>query len=234
MIPLSDRPPRQRTLFPYVTVGIMLANIAVFVYQLTLSPAMLEQFVRAWGVVPIEILSGSDVPPRIPYPVHITLLTSMFIHGGFLHIAGNMLYLWIFGDNVEDAFGHLGFLAFYLICGIAGSLLHVFFDGGSQIPSVGASGAISGILGAYIVFFPTSRVLTLLFIVVFVTVTRISAAILIGVWFLLQLLNGVAGIVTTEQTVGVAYLAHIGGFVTGAAIAFFLRGSTRLADAPEQ
>ncbi|MPZ15771.1 MAG: rhomboid family intramembrane serine protease [Chloroflexi bacterium] len=207
-------------------VLIVLANIAVFVYELGLTPRQTEIFFQSVGTIPVEIASGVDRFPAAPGPVYLTLLTSMFVHGGFMHIASNMLYLWVFGDNIEDVFGHLGFLAFYLVTGIAAGLTHVVVNVQSVIPSVGASGAVAGVLGAYMLLFPTASVRTLLFLPPFITVTRIAAAFLIGFWFLTQLVSGIASLdVQTQQTTGVAFWAHIGGFVAGVVVALVFRPS---------
>jgi membrane associated rhomboid family serine protease len=224
MIPLADSPPRRR--FPWVTVAIIALNALVFLYELTLGSRQLDVFVQSVGTIPVEILSGRDLPPPAPIPgvVWITLLTAMFVHGGFLHIASNMLYFWVFGDNVEDSLGHSTFLVFYLACGIIAGLTHVFVNAGSTVPSVGASGAIAGVLGAYLLMFPHAQVRTLLFIGPFITWPRISAVLLIGFWFLTQLVSGLASLdVATEQSTGVAFWAHIGGFVGGLVLALILR-----------
>ncbi|MBM2813101.1 MAG: Rhomboid family protein, partial [Chloroflexi bacterium] len=139
------------------------------------------------GTVPVEIISGRDIPPRAPGPVWVTLFTAMFVHGGFLHIGSNMLYLWVFGDNIEDAFGHIPYLVFYLVCGVAAGLTHVLVNASSAVPSVGASGAIAGVLGAYLLLYPNAQVRTLLFLGPFITFRRFSAVLLIGFWFVIQL-----------------------------------------------
>jgi len=222
VIPIGDDPRRHR--FPLVTVLLILTNIAVFLYELGLTGRQLDVFVQSVGTIPAEILTGRDLPPPAPGPVYVTLLTAMFVHGGFLHIASNMLYLWVFGDNVEDAFGHVAFMLFYLASGVAAGLTHVFVNAGSTIPSVGASGAVAGVLGAYLLFFPHAQVRTLLFLGPFITVTRISALLLIGFWFVTQLLSGLASLeIATEQTSGVAFWAHIGGFVAGLVLALVFR-----------
>ena len=221
MIPIGDSAQPRR--FPLVMLLLVAANTLVFVYELGLGPRV-EILIQAMGVVPTEFLSGRDDPPRAPGPIAITLITSMFIHGGFLHLGGNMLYLWIFGDNVEDLLGHGGFLVFYLGSGIAAGLTHIFVNPLSDVPSVGASGAIAGVLGGYLVFFPSASVRTLVFFGPLVTVTRISAVLVIGVWFLTQLLSGLAALeAVTAQTSGVAFWAHIGGFVVGMVICLVLR-----------
>jgi rhomboid family protein len=215
VIPLSDDPPRRSA--PVVMIAIVLANIAMFLYELTLGDRALDQFFFSAGVIPSEYVTGRNIGPPPPGGlIYLTLLTSMFMHGGFLHIASNMLYLWVFGDNVEDRFGHLGFLIFYLAAGVVASLTHIFMNMGSQIPSVGASGAIAGVLGAYLVMFPGASIRTLVFLGPFILLPRISAIFLIGFWFLSQAFAGLASLgATSEQTSGVAVWAHIGGFIAG-------------------
>ena len=227
MIPIGDDPRRHR--FPWITVALILANVVVFIYELGLSNSGIEQFFMSVGTIPLEIQTGRDIPPPAPGPVYITLLTAMFVHGGFLHIASNMLYLWVFGDNVEDTLGHLPFLAFYLASGIIAGLTHVFVNAGSEIPSVGASGAVAGVLGAYLVLFPSARVRTILFLGPFITVPRVPAMLLIGFWFGTQLISGIAALnQTTAQAAGVAFWAHIGGFVAGLILAFLLKGGRKV------
>jgi membrane associated rhomboid family serine protease len=173
----------------------------------------LQSFIQSWGVVPREYSAGTDLAPRIPLPFWSTLLTSMFLHGGWMHLGGNMLYLWIFGDNLEKVMGHLRFLIFYLICGVAAALAHIFFNARSNVPTVGASGAISGILGGYLVMFPRNRVRVL----TRGGVAAVPAFLMLGLWILIQLVSSVGDIARTEQTEGggVAFLAHVGGFVAG-------------------
>jgi membrane associated rhomboid family serine protease len=224
VIPLTDSPPRRS--FPWVTVAIIVVNVLVFLYELTLPNSELEAMVQAAGTIPAEILTGRDIGPPAPIPgvVWITLFTAMFVHGGFLHIASNMLYLWVFGDNVEDTFGHGTYLVFYLVAGVIAGLTHVFVNAGSEVPSVGASGAIAGVLGAYLLLFPNAQVRTLIFLGPFITWPRISAVLLIVFWFLTQLVTGLASLnVTTHETTGVAVWAHIGGFVAGLLMALVLR-----------
>jgi membrane associated rhomboid family serine protease len=206
-IPLKDLNPRRS--FPGITILLIAANIAVFAYQVTLPVRAAKPFLMAYA----------DVPSRLPalFAGHATaaqallpLITSMFLHGGILHLLGNMLFLWIFGDNVEDFFGHFGYLLFYFVCGIVASLAHDFSDLSSQLPALGASGAISGVMGAYLVLFPRARVLTL----VFIFLLPIPAVILLGWWFILQFLGGLstAGM---RAAGGVAWWAHVGGFLMG-------------------
>ena len=216
MIPLKDYPGPRRS-FPWVMLTILLVNVLVFVFELGFgSVADLDSLFASAGVVPIEYTRGVLVAQPPLGIVWLTLITSMFLHGGFLHIASNMLYLFIFGDNVEDIFGHLRFLLFYFVCGIAAGLTHIAVNAGSQVPSIGASGAIAGVLAAYLRVFPSASVRTLLFIGPFITVPRISAFLLIGFWFVMQFLTGLTSLgAQTEQTSGVAVWAHIGGFLAG-------------------
>ena len=217
MIPISDAP-GQRRRFPLVNVLLIAANIIAFLYfEVGQSDRTLSTLFRSAGVVPGELVSGRDVPPLAPLgSIYATLLSSMFLHGGWLHLGSNMLYLWVFGDNVEDSLGSIPYLLFYGLCGILAGLTHVAFNLGSSVPSIGASGAIAGVLGAYLVLFPHAKVRTLLFLGPFITVTRVSAILLIGFWFVLQLLNGLTSLGgDAEQSSGVAVWAHVGGFVAG-------------------
>ncbi len=227
MIPIGDDPgPRHIT--PIVTFGLILANIAVFVYELSLG-AGIEGLFRSAGVIPLEFAQNRDLPPPAPVPgvYYTTLLTSMFLHGGFLHIASNMLFLWIYGDNVEDSMGHARFLLFYLLCGLIASAAHIFFNWESRIPSVGASGAIAGVLGGYLIMFPKASIRTLLLLGPFITMTRVPALVLIGFWFVTQVFSGIASLGETEQTAGVAFWAHVGGFIAGLVLIFLFRQPRR-------
>lgn len=220
MVPLRDDNPTW--IVPYVTYGIIILNILVFLYELSLGPS-LEAFFRVFAVVPRELTAGfSGEPTGLPFPVWITLITSQFLHGGFLHIAGNMLFLWIFGNNVEDRLGHVKFLIFYLACGVLASLSQWFFSAYSTVPSLGASGAIAGVMGAYILRFPQARVLTLIPLGFFITTFRIPAVFFLGFWFVQQALYGVASLNAPAnigmEGGGIAYWAHAGGFVFGAVL----------------
>jgi membrane associated rhomboid family serine protease len=224
-----------------ITLILILLNFAVFVLlQLPEADRTRQPFTYGYSVIPYEITHEVDVttPTRItvggesgiidqepgPSPIWLTLLTSMFMHGGWLHILGNMWFLWIFGDNVERRFGSPGYLAFYLAAGVIASFAQIAAAPNSLIPSLGASGAIAGVLGAYIALFPTNRVTIVAFRIIPFPVPAIVA---IGIWALLQFVNGFASIAVTEQTGGVAYLAHVGGFVTGVVVGLLLRGATR-------
>jgi membrane associated rhomboid family serine protease len=223
VFPYDDRTGQKRRRFPFVLVILVLINILVFVYQLTLSPEALEAFVRAWGVTPAEITAGQDLPPTIPVPVYLTLVTSMFIHGGFLHILVNLVFLWIFGDNVEDALGHLTFLFFYMAAGVFAGLANAFLLTDSTVPGIGASGAVAAVLAGYLLLFPRAEVRVLLILGPFLTVGRIAALLLIGIWFVLQVWQGVGTLGAPVQEGGVAYFAHIGGFMAGLIMMFAIR-----------
>ena len=207
LLPLKDDNPTSS--FPFVTIGLILANGLVFYHQITLDFAESLRFFSQWGAIPYQITHGEALhdAPLIPLP--LTLFSSMFLHGGFLHLFGNMLYLWIFGNNVEDTLGHFRFFLFYLVCGLFAAAVQIFSDPNATVPMIGASGAIAGILGAYLLLFPGARVLTLFFIIVFVKLIRIPAGVILGFWFIIQLLG--AGSIGTN----VAFFAHIGGFISG-------------------
>jgi membrane associated rhomboid family serine protease len=232
VIPIKDYAgPRRR--FPWITWGLIAVNIAVFLYQVSLGPAA-QFFMFAYSVVPAALVHGipqtslpgvpASIPFHTPVPVYLTVITAMFMHAGWLHIGGNMLFLYIFGDNVEDRMGHFPYLIFYLFCGIVAAVAQVAVYPDSTIPSLGASGAIAGVLAAYLVLFPTARVKTVIFIFIFITLVTLPAIVLIGLWFLLQFFDGVASLATVQQGMGgVAYFAHVGGFVSGLIITLILR-----------
>lgn len=205
MIPLKDDNPTRS--FPIFTLIIIAVNIAIFIYQLSLGPDT-TGFIMRLAAVPYEIVNLTDVPPYTNLPIPATLFTSMFIHGNLMHLGGNMLYLWIFGNNIEDALGHFRFIIFYTLCGLLGTAAHIISIPASTVPLVGASGAISGVLGAYLLIYPAARVHTLIFIIFFIRIVRLPAFILLTLWFLMQVLNSSGG-------GNVAWYAHIGGFVGG-------------------
>jgi membrane associated rhomboid family serine protease len=218
-IPLKDLNPRRT--YPVVNTLLILTNVIVFLYQITLPPHEYQAFLLANATIPNHIravLNGYGSVEAAFLPI----LTSMFLHGGFMHIAGNMLFLWIFGDNVEDYFGHLPYLLFYFACGIGSGLTHILFNYHSSLPALGASGAISGVMGAYIILYPRARVLTL----VFIFFIPIPAFIILGYWFLLQFLAGVST-VGAAATGGVAWWAHIGGFLLGMLITVLSLGDRK-------
>ena len=198
-----------------VTIALIALNVLAFFVELGQgSEGALQSFITAWGVVPREFSVGHDLPPTIPLPFWSTLITSMFLHGGWMHLGGNMLYLWIFGDNLERVMGAAKYAAFYLVCGIAAGLAHILFAGGSMVPSVGASGAISGVLGGYLLMFPQNRVKVL----TRGGVASVPAIVVLGMWIVIQLVSQLGSIAETSQGGGVAYMAHIGGFVAGMAL----------------
>ena len=201
MIPLRDVIPSRST--PFVTIAIVVANAAAFAYQLSLGDRG-QAFIFDYGLVPAEF----SVP---------TLVTSMFLHGGLMHVGGNMLYLWIFGDNVEDRMGPARFLVFYLLCGTAAALAQTWMVPSSQVPMVGASGAIAGVMGAYFLMYPRSRIVTLIPIFIFIQLVEVPAVVFLGIWFLIQFVSGVGTAMSPEAgiTGGVAFWAHVAGFVAG-------------------
>jgi membrane associated rhomboid family serine protease len=208
MFPVSDVIPSRTT--PVVTIGLIAANAFVFLYQVTLGDRQLQIFVETYGVVPA-------------YFTWMSVLTSMFLHGGWLHFGGNMLYLWIFGDNVEDRLGHGRYLLFYLGSGAAAALAQTATSPSSFVPMVGASGAIAGVMGAYFVLFPHSRVLTAVFIFFFMDLIEIPAIFFLGIWFLMQFFSGVGSLGADAAQGGVAFWAHIAGFVVGALVGLIWR-----------
>jgi membrane associated rhomboid family serine protease len=210
MIPLKDDIPSYRA--PIVTVALICINCLIYLYLLFLGEAYQLALVK-WGTIPYEVTHGQELTPQLGFSIPLSLFSSMFLHGGFFHLAGNMLYLWIFGDNVEDLLGHVKFLVFYLLCGLAASFLHILTTPDSQVPMVGASGAIAGVLGAYMIRFPRARILTLIFFGFFIRVVAIPALFVLGFWFILQLLYGLPSIGSTGG--GVAWFAHVGGFIAG-------------------
>ena len=212
MFPLGDDN-SQRRITPVVTFALIAINVLVFFVELSGG----DQFIQSWAFIPARF--NAD-----PAGDAVTVLTAMFMHGGWVHLFGNMLFLWIFGDNVEDRFGHRNFLIFYLLAGIAATFAQYIFNPGSSIPNVGASGAIAGVLGAYIIMFPQSRVNVLLGR----QVVAMPAVIVLGMWIALQLVSGVGTIAYTDESAdvgGVAYMAHIGGFVAGLVLTFLFRNA---------
>jgi len=229
MIPLRDTVPSIR--FPAVTIGLIAVNAFVFLYELGASTRGLDAVFYQWGIVPCTFTNTCPVRLRIPggflllpqHPNYLTILSSMFLHGGWMHIIGNMWSLWIFGDNVEDRMGRLGFLCFYLLSGLAAGVLHIAFNVSSHMPTVGASGAIAGVMGAYLLLFPDARVLTLVPIFIFVQTIELPAVFFLGFWFLTNLLSGIGSLAAHTGAGGVAWWAHIGGFLVGLLWALPLR-----------
>ena len=226
MIPIRDTVPSRTP--PLSTVLLIMINVAVFFFELSLPPHQLQRLVYVLGVVPARFHEGGVLAyPYVPGGVAATLLTSMFLHGGWLHIIGNMWSLWLFGDNVEDRMGHGRFLLFYLLCGVAAGLLHLTLHPSSTVPTVGASGAIAGVMGAYFVLFPYARVVTLVPIFLFVYVWEVPAVLYLGLWFLSQFFSGTLSLIAAPEGGGVAFWAHVGGFVAGLLLLpFFLKKRT--------
>jgi membrane associated rhomboid family serine protease len=221
LLPIGDFNPRR--FFPIATVGIVLANVLVFIYQLTLPEKALDAFVMTAGMIPAKVTHSFSAGAAA------SLVTSMFLHGGWMHIIGNMLYLWVFGDNVEGHLGSLAYLAFYIFAGVAAALAQISADPSSQVPTIGASGAVAGVLGAYAVLYPRNRVRVLLTLFYFIRVVQMPAIVVLGFWFILQLFNGLAAI-TASSSGGVAWFAHIGGFLVGALVGLATRGDRERGD----
>ena len=229
MIPLRDANPTRQT--PIVTIGLIVACALVFVFELSrlasggdraLAPVVIE-----WGIVPVELVAALRSGAWLSQET-ATLVTSQFLHGGWLHLAGNLLFLWIFGNNIEDRFGRLAFLGFYLLGGVVAGLTQVAIAPDSTIPTIGASGAIAAVLGAYLVLYPRARVTSLVFLVFFYQLIDVPAIVVLALWFVLQLVDGLAslGVADAATSGGVAFFAHIGGFVFGALVALAVRAWT--------
>jgi membrane associated rhomboid family serine protease len=216
LIPLGSRDVRDPTkALPIVTIGLIVLNFLVFFYELSLPQAQIESFFNAWSLVPCEYTSQCAIYPGTPTPFWITLFTSMFLHGGWDHILGNMLFLGVFGIHVERSMGGLRYLAFYLVCGLGANALEIVTSAGSNVPGLGASGAISGVLAGYFLLYPSSTIDVLLPIGFLAWPARVPAWVFIGGWFLYQLVLGVVNIGNVGAGGGVAYSAHVGGFITG-------------------
>jgi membrane associated rhomboid family serine protease len=219
MIPLRDSQPSYSK--PLVTVSLIAVNVLIFLYQLSLDSFSLNQFIASFGLIP------SRVRPE-------ALVTSMFLHGGWLHVIGNMWFLWIYGDNVEDTLGHLKYLLFYLLCGVAAGLVHMLFNADSRIPTIGASGAIAGVMGAYVVKFPRSRIVTLVPVFFFLTTFEIPASVILVYWFVVQFFSGFWTMGASHLSQGgVAWFAHVGGFLAGILLIYVLRPRDRYRRRPE-
>ncbi len=219
MIPLHDDNPTSS--IPVITIALIVACSGVFLVQLTAEPRLAMEIVYRFGAIPAVLLGDAELPDALgALPAWATVFSSMFLHGGWLHLLGNMLYLWLFGNNVEDAMGHGRFIVFYLVCGILAILAHGIAEPASEIPTIGASGAISGVLGAYLVLHPRSRVLVLIFLGFFIQTVRLPAALVLGFWIVVQLFSAVT---TSSEASGVAVFAHIGGFVAGMVLVHVFR-----------
>lgn len=220
MIPLKDKNPTR--LFPYVNIAIIVVNAIVFAFEVSQGSAI-DGFIRRFAVVPSEIVASLEGAGLSIVPLR-SLFTSMFLHAGWLHLGGNMLYLWVFGDNIEDKLGHARYVFFYLLCGVLSSVLYIYVDPHSTVPTIGASGAISGVLGAYLLLFPKARVLTVIPIFIFLQFVELPAILILGFWFVLQFFSGLASLgYGASEGGGVAWWAHIGGFVAGLILILPLR-----------
>ncbi len=217
MIPLRDEV-RVRT-FPFITLFLIVLNVTGFLLEIALGSRG-QLLVQGYGATPYELTHRIDLAPAIPFPLYTTLVTSMFLHSGFIHIFGNMLYLWIFGDNVEDAVGHLRFLTFYLLCGSIASAAHIMTDPNSTSPMIGASGAISSLLGAYLVLHPRARILTLVPLFFYIELIRVPAWFFLIIWIGIQIFNGT---LSMGSSGGVAWFAHMGGFFAGMLLIFLFK-----------
>jgi membrane associated rhomboid family serine protease len=227
MIPLKNMMARRSV--PLITILIIVANLLVYVHQATISNAANDIFIRTYGVVPLKMQLALAGHRYSLAEAFVPVFTSMFLHGGFLHILGNMWFLWIFGGAVEDRLGPVSYLMFYFVCGLGSGLAQAFFSWGSNVPAIGASGAISGVLGAYVVFFPASRIFTLVPLFVFFFTAQIPAIVFIGLWFVVQFFSGVSSLSAPGAAGmgGVAWWAHVGGFLLGVLLALAFRGRRR-------
>ncbi|MGQ3686379.1 MAG: rhomboid family intramembrane serine protease [Candidatus Loosdrechtia sp.] len=214
MIPIRDRNPSG--IFPYITIGIICLNVIVFLFQLSLG-RQLDAFLFQFGVIPVRVIHYADFSDVTVLDAYFPFFSYMFLHGGFIHLIGNMWYLWIFGDNIEDMLGRLKFIIFYLVCGIGAAAIHVYFNSRSGIPCIGASGAVAGVLGAYMVSFPRAKVLVVIPLFIVWQIVELPAIVVLGFWFLIQFFSGTAAITSVEGG-GIAWWAHIGGFLIGMAI----------------
>jgi len=230
MFPLKDDNPT--TITPFVTGMLIAINVMVFLYQISLGPRAMQLFVYQYGAIPAVVAGDQSLPANlIAIPPFLSIFTSMFLHGGWMHLIGNMWYLWIFGNNIEEAMGRFRYLAFYLVCGFLASVSHILSNLGSTLPSVGASGAIAGVLGAYILLYPHARVLTFVVLIFFIRLVYIPAGFILGIWFVFQLASGsMAG---SQSGGGVAFWAHVGGFVAGVLlVGFFKKKEVRFFNPP--
>ena len=228
-LPIGDDNPY--TMTPYVNYGLIAACAMAFLWQLSLGDHGGEAAVTAFGLIPGHLLGTVTIDPNLPHvPPVLTIFTSMFLHGGWMHLLGNMLYLWIFGDNIEAAMGHTRYLMFYLLCGVAAALTQSLGAPTSDVPMIGASGAIAGVLGAYLILHPRGNVKVFVFLI-FITTINVPAFIVLGFWFVGQLISSAAA---NAAAPGVAFMAHIGGFICGAVMVFFFRQRDVQVFAPAQ
>lgn len=221
MIPLKEDNPTET--FPFLTILLIIINVGVFIYEVSLGPRGGRIFINRMGLIPFELLHGKHIFVESSIPVYVNIVTSLFLHGSLMHLLGNMLYLWVFGNNIEDYLGHTKFLLFYFACGILATVAHTLVNINSYVPVVGASGAISGILGAYLLLYPKAKVLVLVPIFIFLKFMKIPAMYVIGFWIVFQFLNAVTSLGIGEPQ-GIAWFAHLGGFVAGVILIKSLKG----------
>ncbi|MDD4363200.1 MAG: rhomboid family intramembrane serine protease [Atribacterota bacterium] len=212
MFPLWDEMPTRKV--PIITILIIAVNAVVYYYQFFIVPNS-TQFIYSYGLIPYEIVKGVDLFPSGPSPIYLSIITSMFIHGNFVHLFGNMLYLWIFGNNIEDVLGDIKFIFFYFLSGILAAFMQIIISPYSDIPMIGASGAVAGVLGAYFILFPKSRITTLVFFGFFIRLIKMPALFVLGIWIVFQVLYGLSNLTSQSVNSGVAWFAHIGGFIGG-------------------
>lgn len=221
MIPIKDTVSSQT--YPYINIGLILVNVGIFFYELSLGSG-LTRFLYAYGLIPYRFFYLSSLESPYLLAQYSPFFSSLFIHGGWLHIIGNILYLWIFGDNVEDRMGHFRYLIFYLLCGISAGFMHSYLNPNSAVPAVGASGAISGVMGAYLILYPQARIITLVPLFFFFAFIRIPAFIFIGLWFIFQLFSGTLSLLIRGAIrEGIGWWAHIGGFLSGIGLVFLFK-----------
>jgi len=212
MFPLWDEMPTRK--IPIITISLIIINCLVYYYQIFVVTDSMK-FIYSFGLIPYEVSQSIDIVPYGPSPIHLTVGTSMFMHGSFVHLFGNMLYLWIFGNNIEDYLGRFGFIAFYLLSGFFAALTQILISPYSKVPMIGASGAVAGVLGAYFILFPKSRIATLIFFGFFIRLIKMPALFVLGLWIIFQLFYGLSNLSLQGANAGVAWFAHIGGFVGG-------------------
>jgi membrane associated rhomboid family serine protease len=212
MLPLWDDLPTKK--FPLITVAIIVLNAIVYLYEASLGEKF-TQFIYAMGLIPFEITHHTDLLPTGPSIIYLTIFTSMFMHGSIIHLLGNMLFLWIFGNNVEEYLGRVNFIIFYLVCGLSAAFTQIFFNPNSTMPMVGASGAIAGVLGAYLLLYPRARVTTVIIFGFFIRLIKIPAVVVLSFWIIYQFLYGISSLTVKTGEGGVAWFAHIGGFIGG-------------------
>lgn len=225
MLPIKDDIPTSRR--PIVTIALIVINCLVYLYEMSLGQQGFTMFTYKWGLIPVELTTGVELTPELATSSATNIFTSMFMHGGLLHLGGNMLYLWIFGNNIEDRLGRVKFILFYLASGVVATSTFVLTNTSGEVPLVGASGAIAGVLGAYLVSYPHARVTTVIFILYFIRIAHIPALFVLGFWFVLQILNGLPALGSSGG--GVAWFAHIGGFIFGLLVfKLFVRRAPRV------